>query len=80
MNIQEAILNSLESKKMFTRKGLENYIRFVPTNDPYMLIMLIDVKTESRLPSRGWQPTADDLISNEWYVTDVSYQNLSLSM
>ena len=76
MNIQEAVKESLKKKKMFTRKGLDNYIGFVPTNDPYMLVMLVDIRIKSRLPGRGWQPTADDLIRNDWYVTDRDYQNL----
>ena len=76
MNIQEAVKESLKIKKMFTRKSLENYIGFIPTNDPYMLVMLVDMQNKSRLPCRGWQPTADDLIRDDWYVTDNYYQNL----
>lgn len=76
MNIQEAVKKSTETKRAFTRTQIDNYIALVPTNNPYMLVMVINVNNKSRLPGRGWQPTADDLMSNDWYITDINYQNL----
>lgn len=69
MNIQEAVKESLKTQKMFTRKKLEKYVNFIPTDDPKYLIMLVDVKNR-RLPGKGWQPYAEDLIADDWYVTD----------
>ena len=79
MNIQEAVKESLRTKKMFTRKDIDTYINFIPTDDPRYLIMLVDLKNR-RLPSRGWQPSAKDLLSNDWYITDMDYQNLITAM
>lgn len=68
MNIQEAVKESLQNKKMIARKSI-SYLAFIPTNDVFNRIMIVDIKNR-RLPGRGWQPDADDLIANDWYVTD----------
>ncbi len=79
MNIQEAVKESLKTKKMFTRKDIDTYLNFVPIDDPKYLIMLVDLKNR-RLPGRGWQPSVEDLLSNDWYITDIDYQNLITAM
>lgn len=68
MNIQEAIQRSLKSQKLIARESV-SYLAIMPTNDVFKRMMLVDIKTR-RLPGRGWQPDADDLIANDWYVTD----------
>lgn len=68
MNIKEAIEESLKTKKMIARRSISQ-IAFVPTNDPQCLIMLVDIKNR-RLPGKGWQPSAQDLIADDWYLTD----------
>lgn len=78
MNIQEAVRESLESKKMIARKSISQ-VAFIPTNNPIFLVVIVDKKNR-RLPGKGWQPSAQDLIADDWYVTDRDYQNLILSM
>lgn len=79
MNIQEAVREGLRTKKMIKRKNWEGKTKIIPTNDPYnLMVVYADIK--GRLPGRGWQPFADDLMANDWYITEESYQNLTLSM
>ena len=74
MNIQDAIKESLKNKKMIARKNM-SYIAFIPTNDTFDRILIVDIKNR-RLPGKGWQPNANDLIADDWYVTNRDYQNL----
>lgn len=74
MNIKEAIEKSLKTKKMIARKSI-SYLTFIPTNDVDNRIMVVDIKNR-RLPGKGWQPDANDLIADDWYVTTKDYQNL----
>ncbi len=67
MNIQEAVKESMETKKLMARKSV-SYLAFMPTNDVFNRIMLVDIKNR-RLPGKGWQPDANDLIAQDWYVT-----------
>lgn len=75
MNIQDAIKESLRTKRMIARKSV-SYLAFIPTNDVLDRILIVDIKNR-RLPGKGWQPDANDLIADDWYVTDRDYQNLS---
>ncbi len=79
MNIQEAVKEGMEQKKMIKRKSWKSPERLIPTNDPYNL-MVGYTGSKKTLPFRGWQPMADDLMANDWEVTSESYQNLTLSM
>lgn len=79
MNIQKAVKEGMKQKKMIKRKSWKSPERLIPTNDPYNLIVGY-TGSKTRLPYRGWQPMANDLIADDWYITDESYQNLILSM
>lgn len=68
MNIQKAVKESQKQNKMIARKSI-SYLAFIPTNDVFNRIMIVDIKN-NRLPGRGWQPDANDLIANDWYVTN----------
>ncbi len=68
MNIQEAVKESQSKNKMIARKSI-SYLAFIPTNDVINRVMIVDIKNR-RLPGKGWQPDANDLIANDWYVTD----------
>lgn len=72
MNIQEAVKKSLENKKAISRRKYENGSFLIPTDNVNSLVALC---SERRLPCRGWQPFADDLIADDWYVTDISYEH-----
>lgn len=72
MNINEAVKESLITKRAISRRVYENRIFLIPTNDSNSLVALC---SEKRLPCRGWQPFADDLIADDWYVTDISYEH-----
>lgn len=75
MNIQEAVKKSLESKKMIARESV-SYLAYIPTNDVFHRMMIVDIKNR-RLPGKGWQPDANDLIADDWYVTNRDYQNFN---
>ncbi len=68
MNIQEAVKESQSKNKMIARKSI-SYLAFIPTNDVINRVMIVDIKNR-RLPGKGWQPDANDLIADDWYVTD----------
>lgn len=68
MNIQEAVKEGIKQRKMIARKSI-SYLAFIPTNDVFKRIMVVDIKNR-RLPGKGWQPDANDLLANDWYVTD----------
>lgn len=74
MNIQEAIKESMRTQKLIKRKSGVTSTMIMPTNT-YEL-MVIWSGNKNRLPARCWQPSADDLIANDWYVTDVDYKEL----
>lgn len=79
MNIQEAIREGMKQKKMIKRESWKSPERLIPTNDGYNRIVGY-MGSKETLPYRGWQPKADDLTAEDWFVTDESYQNLILSM
>lgn len=74
MNICEAIKKSLELNKMIARKSI-SYLAFMPTNEVFDRIMIVDIKN-NRLPGKGWQPDANDLIAEDWYVTDREFTKI----
>ena len=76
MNIQEAVKEGIKQKKMIKRKSWETPDRLIPTNDPFNLIACY-VSSEKRI-FRGWQPMTNDLIADDWYITNESYKNITL--
>lgn len=69
LNIQEATKLAMEKGKSIYRKDLRNEgLRgeILPTNDAYhgMLYTIPDKKSYKQ----RWQPSAEDLISDEWDV------------
>ena len=77
MNIQEAVKESIKTNKLIRRKNSVTSTVFMPTNTYDLIVVWSNDK--KRLPVRGWQPSADDLMADDWYVTDIDYQNLILS-
>lgn len=76
MNIQEAVKISLETQKAISRKEYKNTLYLIPTNNANSLVALFSkINEEYKLPCRGWQPFADDLIADDWFVTDMSYKH-----
>lgn len=77
MNIQEAVKKALAENKCITIPTEEGkiYFKIKPTNEVEENCILIDHKN---IPmnknicalSHGWQPNANDLISDDWIVTD----------
>lgn len=70
MNIQEATKLAMKRGKSIYRKDLRNKgLRgeILPTNDSYhgMLYTIPDKKSYKQ----SWQPLAEDLVSDEWFVT-----------
>lgn len=70
MNIQEATKLAMEKGKAIYRNDLKNEgLRgeILPTNDSHhgMLYTIPDKKSYKQ----RWQPSAEDLVSDEWFVT-----------
>ena len=72
MNIQEAVKESLRTQKIIARKRDQGHIGFIPTNDSFKMVMIVDL-IRKRPPGRRWQPRAEDLVADDWYITDKNY-------
>ena len=65
MYIHEAVKRALEIKGCMYRSPLPQW-KMLPTH----IRMDISVITNKQLsPHRGWQPTAEDLMADDWEVT-----------
>ncbi|AMW98414.1 Thoeris anti-defense Tad2 family protein [Rummeliibacillus stabekisii] len=65
MNIQEAILAALKEGRGITRESWgTRSILIIPTNTTACMVS-VDFNDHS---TPRWQPTADDLTANDWYV------------
>lgn len=66
MQIHEATAAALEGRCCMTRLKWHYagfYCRVMPTNTPDLCILL---SRAARHASRGWQPTAEDLLADDW--------------
>lgn len=75
MNIQEATKIALAENKCITiPENGHIWFKIRPTNDPKNNCILLyndmEVKKIISALSHGWQPTADELTSDDWIVTD----------
>lgn len=68
MYIHEAVEKALDNKKYITTPEFEDLAKIKPTNTRENCIVMF---ADGSHPSKyGWQPTAEDLIRNDWIVTD----------
>lgn len=72
MFIHEAIASRTAEASFITREKWRNEwevaeIKIQPTNSPDCCIVVSKV---NRSPYRGWQPTADDLMAEDWITSD----------
>lgn len=72
MIISDAIKARHADKQYITREAWCNTYRGLdlkvfPTNTPDCCVL---TSLATRGPRRGWQPTAGDLIADDWFVTD----------
>ena len=75
MNIYDAVKKALPENKYIRRKSvnsgmLESKVLIKPTNSYDCCVILIIGDNEKR-QSRFWNPTADDLMADDWEVTMV---------
>lgn len=72
MHIHEAIANTNSKTPFITRTAWllvdENIpaVRLLPTNTPHCCLIVSDYSSNS--PTRGWQPRAEDLVADDWFV------------
>lgn len=67
MKIQEAIERAIEEGKYITMEWAKNYIKIKPEMHGPMPII---IKCGEQPPGKGWQPTAEQILSDEWIVTE----------
>lgn len=67
MFIHEATKEALESDKYITLKGSEEAIKIKPDLRLPFTIMHADGSHPSKY---GWQPTAEELMGNDWIIVD----------
>lgn len=65
MNIQEAIKEAVEQKRGIAREPWEAVSMWaIPTNTNLCMILL----SKDEIASSRWEPNADDLTANDWFV------------
>lgn len=68
MTIIEAIKSTTENRPSITRTAWgEMQVKIRPTNTPDCCIIS---SLSGSNPSRGWQPTAEDLTAEDWITTE----------
>lgn len=67
MLIHEAIKLGQETGKRIRRKSWPSILSIEPTDSPYKLCIAYAV---NKAPRRGWQPTAQDLIADDWEISN----------
>jgi hypothetical protein len=66
VKISEAVEKALKEDKGITRKSLQKYgFEIHPTNSGECCYVV----TKNQQPSRCWNPTADDLMADDWELT-----------
>lgn len=65
MKISEAVTEAMKNKSEITRKSLKKYgFRVYPTNSSECCY----VTMKNQQPGKCWNPTADDLVADDWEV------------
>lgn len=66
--IHEAVKKALENDRCITAPEFAHFAKIRPTNTRENCIVMFD---DGSHPSKyGWQPTAKDLIRNDWMMVD----------
>lgn len=72
MNIQDAVKQALKEDKYIRRKSInsdiESQVLIKPTNSYDCCVVLI-IREEENRQSRHWNPTTDDLMTDDWEIT-----------
>ena len=72
MNIQEATKLAMKQGKAIYRKDLRNeglrVEKRLPINSSFLTDGMIYTVADKKSYKQRWQPMAEDLISNEWFV------------
>ena len=67
VKIHEAVEKSLKEKKPITRTSLSDFgFKIFPTDSSDCCYLI--PKDEKQQPARCWNPTADDLLADDWEV------------
>ena len=70
MNIHEAAKHAVESGKFIKRQSMiwmRSKLKLTNTSE---LCCIIVSEKEERRPYRRWEPSCEDLIADDWIVTD----------
>jgi hypothetical protein len=68
MNIQEAVKKSMEKSKYITLPEFKGGAKIKPTNGCGNCIVM---NADGSNPSKsGWQPSADELMRDDWLIVD----------
>lgn len=73
MNIQEAVKNALEGNMTIYRESAKGecediYAVIKPTNTYDTCLLVVKTIEGDKKSCRSWNPTADDLIADDWEV------------
>lgn len=68
MYINEAVQQAVREEKYITLPEFETSVKIRPTNEKGNCILM---RKDGSHPSKyGWQPTAEELMRNDWEVVD----------
>lgn len=69
MNISKAIELDKKARRGISRRAWHGYTSVIPTNIPGKnMILQAHSPYGPKEPGYGWEPTADDLTANDWFV------------
>ena len=73
MNIQEAVKKAVEIDGVICRESvyrpyLENFNVIKPTNSYHTCMVISVMRGKAYRGAKDWNPSADDLVSNDWNV------------
>lgn len=76
MLIHEAIAARSADKPYITRRRWSDmgdnfsfpHVKIMPTNSPDCCVV---ISRDKRATGRGWQPTMDDLIADDWEIAEI---------
>lgn len=68
MTISEVVEKAITENKCITVPELKGKVKIKPTNDGKELCVLM--RADGSHPRTGWQPTAEQLMRDDWLVID----------
>lgn len=74
MNIYQATKEAMAKGMSITRPWNGDAIIVTPTNGPECCLLELSSRRGEKLPGRCWNPKADDLMADDWELTERTWK------